>query len=163
MYIEIPRTRRLVSVASRHGLTVRSRLHCSLSKPFALWPHEIDPFLKTLRKHLERLEPFTLKVLDNVVILENDQRQKFHGLRVATSTQLLTALSAVDDALKLYRKDTYFVDPIFHVTLQSDDESHSSQSDDDDLEEEEEGDDITVFVSSLTFKCGHRHINLDFS
>lgn len=69
VFIDIPRTRALVNAATRlcPGADVASP-HCSVSRPFTLWIHEIEAFVGRLRSELRRCSPFTLQVLEGAAV-----------------------------------------------------------------------------------------------
>lgn len=70
--IEVPRSRGLLELARRCAgcATVMEEPHVSLSRPFSLWQHEIDPFVARLRACLElRCRPFDVAMLHTDPIL----------------------------------------------------------------------------------------------
>ena len=73
VYIDVPRSRALGEVARRRCDVEMSmgQLHVSLSRPFSLFMHEIDPFVGKLRACLMSKclsGAFDLQVLDDVPV-----------------------------------------------------------------------------------------------
>lgn len=133
MYVALERRRALVETARRvyPGANVEAP-HCSLSRPFTLWIHEIDAFVARLKLELGPCRPFPLRVLEDRVecvpltrrvpprsasLHNHDDWRTFKALRIEPSAGLANLVAAVDAALEAFNQPKYFADPVFHVRI----------------------------------------------
>jgi hypothetical protein len=180
VYVPVPRSRRFVGVAGRAWRgTPRGELcrdaHLSLSRPFGLLRHEVEPFLARLRSALaaRRCAPF-VAVVDGGAALELDSEdgaRRFEALRVDASPALHALVDAVDDALVAFGRPAFFDERRFHVSVataagRSRSRSRSRDGDDDfDSDDSgdsaDDGDDrVYVDVDAVVCKYGHKHVEI---
>lgn len=94
--------------------------HLSLSKHFSLQISNLEPFVRHLKKRLEKERPTKLYVNTSGNILVNDERTRsFWGWNVQANTGLRRILSHIDSVLQQYNQPPYYENPIFHISLAS--------------------------------------------
>ena len=95
--------------------------HISLSKPFTVQIAQIESFVHKL-SDLIRLEPATTIYLDTKqaqVLTNDDQSRTFWAWKVHSNPVLLRWIQHVDSVLEAYDQPTYYVPPLFHVSIAS--------------------------------------------
>ncbi|KAJ1462859.1 hypothetical protein M885DRAFT_504265 [Pelagophyceae sp. CCMP2097] len=123
--LPVARSRRLRAFAEaacleskRSGLQPLADLHVSASKPFALWAHQVEPFLAKLRLELAPVAPFSLQISsDGVDLSSGDGAQAFAALAVLSGAALRLVVAAADNALAAFGEEVYFDPAIFHVSV----------------------------------------------
>ncbi|KAJ8598413.1 hypothetical protein CTAYLR_007644 [Chrysophaeum taylorii] len=165
VYVDIPRTRALVEVASKLCAGDADQAHCSVSRPFALFTHQVDAFVERLRTELRLCRPFVLSVLAETVELRNDgDHRVFKALRVPASRGLVNLVAAVDRTLEAFGRDPYFDQPVFHVTvaIDHDDTPPTKRAKTDEIDDlDDDAGDLSFDVTYVVCKCGHRHFQLE--
>ncbi|KAH8066799.1 hypothetical protein JL720_12654 [Aureococcus anophagefferens] len=106
VYVPVPRSRRFVGVAGRAWRgTPRGELcrdaHLSLSRPFGLLRHEVEPFLARLRSASRAALRRSPSPTGGAALEldSEDGARRFEALRVDASPALHALVDAVDDAL----------------------------------------------------------------
>jgi len=177
VYIEVPRSRRLAEAASKAtGRPARELCrdaHVSLSRPFGLYRHEVEPFLARLRRELAGrcCRPFLLRIdaaAEPLELPSYDGARAFRCLPAAAPA-LGGLADAVDDALEAFGREPYFPgERKFHVSVgetggrrsrsrsrspaASDSSDYDSDSDD--------GGGLDVDVDAVVVKYGHKRAEI---
>jgi len=182
VYVEVPRTRRFLAVAAR-ALGARGDeddrslcrdAHVSVSRPFALWHHEADPFVARVRQKLRNrgARPFTA-VVDGEETREmpsEDGTRSFAALAASDDENgggFARVVDAVDDALAAFGRPAYHAERAYHVSVaettarsRSRSRSRSRDSlDSDGPSDDSDGDDrVYVPVDAVVVKYGHHRV-----
>ena len=95
VYVAVPRSRRLVAIAaratSRPPRDLCRNAHVSASRPFGLYAHEIDPFVRKLTSALAArcCRPFCIAIDGTLLKLQSeDGARTFDALAVRPSSAL---------------------------------------------------------------------------
>ena len=101
----MPRSRRLVAIAakatSRPPRDLCRNAHVSASRPFGLYAHEIDPFVKKLKSALAArcCRPFCIAIDGTLLKLQSeDGARTFDALAVRPSSVLEAVVDAIATA-----------------------------------------------------------------
>lgn len=175
VYVAVPRSRRLVSIAanatSRPPRGLCRDAHVSASRPFGLYEHEIDPFVKKLRAALAArcCRPFRVAV-DGAATLKlpsEDGARTFAALAVRPSRALEAVVDAADEALGAFGREPFFAERRFHVSVaegdDDDDDERSRSRDGSDASSDSDSDAgsvVDVDIHSVIVKAGHRRFEI---
>eukprot|EP01038_Epipyxis_sp_PR26KG_P016380 gene16380-22330_t len=104
-----------------HQMVVESSPHLSLSKPFVLRSHQIQPFIKSLESRILSIQRLSMQICSEYHLLLNDAKNRlFVSLRIEDFHSLLKKLvNSCDETLKMFDQPTYYKDPIFHISIAS--------------------------------------------
>jgi len=94
--------------------------HVSLSKPFFLRRHELDPFEVALRDAVADTSPFTIVLAPHgwTLLGSDDKDRAFLVLGIEEGAEELEELvERVDQALARFGRPPYYEEPHFHVTV----------------------------------------------
>ena len=175
VYVAVPRSRRLVAIAakatSRPPRDLCRNAHVSASRPFGLYAHEIDPFVKKLKAALAArcCRPFCLAVDGTLLKLPSeDGARTFDALAVRPSSALAAVVDAADEALGAFGREPYFAERRFHLSVaegDDDDDDRSRSRDGSDASSDSDSDDaggdvVDVDVDSVIVKAGHRRFEI---
>ena len=175
VYVAVPRSRRLVAIAaratSRPPRDLCRNAHVSASRPFGLYAHEIDPFVKKLTSALAArcCRPFCIAIDGTLLKLQSkDGARTFDALAVRPSSALEAVVDAADEALGAFGREPYFAERRFHLSVaegddDDDDRSRSRDGSDassDSDSEDAGGDVVDVDVDSVIVKAGHRRFEI---
>ena len=113
VYVAVPRSRRLVAIAaratSRPPRDLCRNAHVSASRPFGLYAHEIDPFVRKLKSALAArcCRPFCIAIDGTLLKLQSeDGARTFDALAVRPSSALAAVVDAADEALGAFGRGT---------------------------------------------------------
>ena len=98
------------------------KLHVSLSKPFTLRHHQIEHFINDLKDEVCVLYPLKYSVKPEYYILLNETKTRlFLCLPIDDHLQsnFPSLIQSVDNTLVKYKKDKYYTNPIFHISIAS--------------------------------------------
>jgi hypothetical protein len=98
------------------------KMHVSLSKPFTLRHHQIDYFINGLKNEVCVLYPLKYSVKPEYYILLNETKTRlFLCLPIDDQLQnnFPTLIQAIDSTLIKYKKEKYYTNPIFHISVAS--------------------------------------------
>lgn len=177
VYVAVPRSRRLVSIAakatSRPPRGLCRDAHVSASRPFGLYAHEIDPFVKKLRAVLAArcCRPFRVAVDGSATLKlpSEDGARTFVALAVRPSRALEAVVDAADEALAAFGREPFFAERRFHVSVAEGDDNDRSRSRDgsdassdasSDSDSDAGGDVVDVDVDAVIVKAGHRRFEI---
>jgi len=98
------------------------RLHVSLSKSFTLRHHQIDNFVNDLKDEICVLYPLRYSIKPEYYILLNETKTRlFLCLPIDDHLQdnFPNLVQAVDKTLSKYKKEKYYTNPTFHMSIAS--------------------------------------------
>ncbi len=174
VYVAVPRSRRLVAIAARATSRPPRDLcrdaHVSASRPFGLYAHEIDPFVKKLKSALAArcCRPFCIAIDGTLLKLQSeDGARTFDALAVRPSSALAAVVDAADEALGAFGREPYFAERRFHLSVAEGDDddddrsrSHDGSDASSDSDSDASGDVVDVDVDSVIVKAGHRRFEI---
>ena len=175
VYVAVPRSRRLVAIAaratSRPPRDLCRNAHVSASRPFGLYAHEIDPFVKKLKSALAArcCRPFCIAIdgSSTLKLQSEDGARTFDALAVRPSSALAAVVDAADEALGAFGREPYFAERRFHLSVaegDDDDDDRSRSRDGSDASSDSDsdagGDVVDVDVDSVIVKAGHRRFEI---
>ena len=175
VYVAVPRSRRLVAIAaratSRPPRDLCRNAHVSASRPFGLYAHEIDPFVKKLTSALAArcCRPFCIAIdgSSTLKLQSEDGARTFDALAVRPSSALAAVVDAADEALGAFGREPYFAERRFHLSVaegDDDDDDRSRSRDGSDASSDSDsdagGDVVDVDVDSVIVKAGHRRFEI---
>ena len=174
VYVAVPRSRRLVAIAakatSRPPRDLCRNAHVSASRPFGLYAHEIDPFVRKLKSALAArcCRPFCIAIDGTLLKLQSeDGARTFDALAVRPSSALAAVVDAADEALGAFGREPYFAERRFHLSVaegDDDDDDRSRSRDGSDASSDSDsdagGDVVDVDVDSVIVKAGHRRFEI---
>ncbi|KAG5191950.1 hypothetical protein JKP88DRAFT_347404 [Tribonema minus] len=96
-------------------------VHLSLSRPFALRAHQLEPFAARLRRAAAGARAFRCEVSGAYEVLVNDDRTRsFVCLKVVGGcAPILALIGRVNEALADFQQQTYYEDPKLHISVAS--------------------------------------------
>eukprot|EP01029_Cantina_marsupialis_P028199 TRINITY_DN775850_c0_g1_i1.p1 TRINITY_DN775850_c0_g1~~TRINITY_DN775850_c0_g1_i1.p1 ORF type:complete len:251 (-),score=52.81 TRINITY_DN775850_c0_g1_i1:230-982(-) len=93
-------------------------VHLSLSKPFVLRKHHISSFVKKLKHSLKGITPFTMRMTDASIFVNEDKSRSFLVFNGTKGRiKLIQVTKLIDVILREYKQEPYFDDPIPHFSI----------------------------------------------
>ncbi|KAL1916928.1 uncharacterized protein VTP21DRAFT_5125 [Calcarisporiella thermophila] len=102
----------------RNNKDVNNSLHISLSRCVFLKQFQIEPFVRSLRKPLERKGRFSINFTRLSCFVNDEKTRSFIGLEVGSGfDDLSSCLSIVDEMLSKYKQPGFYTKPRFHTSI----------------------------------------------
>lgn len=100
------------------GFTQEESVHVSLSRPFALRYHQIQPLVAEITKRLTTTRKFEVCMPECILLGNDDKSRIFASLRVDKGRSAIVSLiKQVDEGISLFGLTPYYKDPIPHASV----------------------------------------------
>ena len=108
----------LKGLVTEKGFVCEEQPHISLSRPFALRYHQIQPLVTEITKRLGAAHKFEV-CMPRCTLLRNDDGTRVFGALVVEKGcgAVLSLIRSVDSALESFGLQTYYKDPVPHVSV----------------------------------------------
>lgn len=109
---------KLGEIITEKGFTQEESVHISLSRPFALRYHQIQPLVTEVTKRFTSTRKFEVCMPECILLGNDDKSRMFASLRVDKGKSTITSLiKQVDEAISLFGLTPYYEDPIPHASV----------------------------------------------
>lgn len=93
-------------------------VHISLSRPFALRYHQIQPLVSAITRRIAGAFRFEISMPECIVLSNDDKSRVFAALRVGRGcSAVISLIKHVDGVLESFGLPTYYEDPIPHASV----------------------------------------------
>ena len=92
--------------------------HLSVSKVVTLQHIWIKSFTESFHEKIRKIQPFRISLTPNVQIFVNDDKTRtFFALEIAENSNLQKIVKLCDDTLLEFKKEPFYENPQFHISL----------------------------------------------